>query len=92
MNTRNDARDLAREAPYSLSERVARFAIAINGWSAQGVSKSHWEQAKRELTSGPDTGRKAAVFESAPESECWNPVFGSTGHKLPIAHQGIQAR
>ena len=92
MNTRIGARDPAKEAPRSLSERVARFAIAINGCSAQGVSKSHWEQAKRELTSGPDTDRKAAVFESAPESECWNPVLGSTGHKLPIARQGIQAR
>jgi len=86
MNTRiGAARDLAKEAPHSLSERVARFAIAINGCSAPGVSKSHWEQAKRELTSGPDTDRKAAVFESAPESERWDPVPGSTGHKVPAA-------
>jgi hypothetical protein len=62
MNTRIFARDPAKEAPHSLSERAARFAIAINGCSAQGVSKSHWEQAKRELTSEPDTDRKAAVF------------------------------
>jgi hypothetical protein len=92
MNTRIVARDPAKEAPHSLSERVARFAIAINGSSAQGASKSHWEQAKRELTGGPDTDPKAAVFESAPESERWNPVLGSTGHNLRIARQGIQAR
>ena len=60
MNTRIVARDLAKEAPHSLSERVARFAIAINGCSAQGVLKSRWEQAKRELTSEPDPDPKAA--------------------------------
>jgi hypothetical protein len=42
-------RDQAEEAPPSLSERIARFAMAINGCSAQDVSKSYWKQAKREL-------------------------------------------
>ena len=58
MNSRIVARDPANEAPHSLNERVARFAIAINGCSAQGVSKSHWEQANRELTSEPDLDPK----------------------------------
>jgi hypothetical protein len=54
MNTRTVvARDLAKEAPHSLSERVARFAIAINGCAAQAVSKPYLEQAKRELTIKP---------------------------------------
>lgn len=92
MNTRIGATDLAKEAPPSLNERVARFAIAINGGSAQGGSKSHWEPAKREWSSGPDTDPTAAVFESAPESEGWAPVLGSTGQRLPVARQGIQAR
>ena len=49
MNTRTVvARGLSKEAPHSLSERVARFAIAINGCAAQAVSKSYWEQAKRD--------------------------------------------
>jgi hypothetical protein len=69
MNTRMIARDLAEEPPHSLSKRIARFAMAINGCSAQGVSKSYWKQAKWELTSEPDTDPKEAVFESAPESE-----------------------
>ena len=60
MNTRTIARDLAEEAPHSLSERIARFAMAINGCSAQDVSKSYWKQAKRELTGelghGPERG------------------------------------
>ena len=69
MNTRMVARDLAEEAPHSLSKRVARFAMAINGCSAQYVSKSYWKQAKRELTGELDTDPKEVVFESAPKSD-----------------------
>jgi hypothetical protein len=76
MNTRMIARDLAEEAPHSLSKRIARFAMAINGCPTQYVSKSYWKQAKRELTSEPDTDPKEAVLESAPESEGWDPVPG----------------
>lgn len=65
-------------------ERAVELA-AINGRSTQEVSKSDWEQAKRELTGEPDTDPKEAILESAPESERWNPVRGSTGHKVPVA-------
>lgn len=65
-------------------ERAVELAV-IDGRSAQDVSKFDWEQAKRELTGGPDTDLKEAVLESAPESERWNPARGSTGHKLPVA-------
>ena len=85
MNTRMVARDLAEEAPHSLSKRIARFAMAINGCSAQYVSKSYWKQAKRELTGESDTDPNEAVLESAPESKRWDPVPGSTGHKVPAA-------
>ena len=54
----------------------------INGHSARDVSKTEWEQAKRELTGEPDMAPKEAVLESAPESERWDPVAGSTGHKV----------
>jgi hypothetical protein len=64
--------------------RAAELAV-INGRSAQDVSKSDWEQAKRELTGEPDTDPKEAILESAPESERWDPVPGSTGHKVPVA-------
>jgi hypothetical protein len=64
-------------------ERAVELAI-INGRSAQDVSKSDWEQAKRELTGVPDTDPKEAILESAPESERWDPVPGSTGHKAPV--------
>ena len=65
-------------------ERAVELAL-INGRSTQEASKSDWEQAKRELTGEPDADPKAAALESAPESERWNPVPGSTGHKTPVA-------
>ncbi len=65
-------------------ERAIELAV-INGRSAREVSKSDWEQARRELTGEPDTDPKEAALESAPESERWDPVPGSTGHKVPVA-------
>ena len=65
-------------------ERAVELAV-INGRSAQDVSKSDWEQAKRELTGDSDMDPQEEVLESAPESERWDPVPGSTGHKVPVA-------
>jgi hypothetical protein len=65
-------------------ERAVELAV-IDDRSAQEVSKSDWDQAKRELTGEPDLDPQAAVLESAPESERWDPVPGSAGHKAPTA-------
>jgi hypothetical protein len=65
-------------------ERAIELAV-INGRSASDVSKSDWEQAKRELTGDPDADPKEAALDAAPESERWDPVPGSTGHKVPVA-------
>ena len=65
-------------------QRAVERAVT-NGRSAQDVSKSDWEQAKRELTGDPDTDPNEAAIEAAPESERWDPVAGSTGHKVPGA-------
>jgi len=65
--------------------RRAYELAVVNGRPAVEASKSDWEQAKRELTGEPDTDPKEAVLESAPESERWDPVPGSTGHKAPSA-------
>jgi hypothetical protein len=65
-------------------ERAVELA-AIDGRSAREVSKSDWEQAKRELTGEPDTDPNSAILESAAESERWDPVPGSAGHKVPAA-------
>ena len=65
-------------------ERAIELAV-INGRSAREVSKSDWKQAKRELAGEPDTDSNEAVLESAPESERWDPVPGSTGGKVRVA-------
>jgi hypothetical protein len=70
--------------PKMVRERATELA-AINGRPAQDTSKSDREQARRELTGQPDTDPKESVLESAPESERWDPVPGSTGHKVPVA-------
>ena len=67
-----------------LRERAVELAL-INGRSAQHVSKSDWEQAKRELTGDSNTDPKEELLQSASESERWDPVPGSTGHKVPVA-------
>lgn len=65
-------------------ERAVELAV-INGRSTQEVSKSDWDQAKLELTGETDADPKEAVLDSAPESERWNLVPGSSGHKTPVA-------
>jgi len=65
-------------------ERAVELAI-INGRSAQEVSKSDWDRAKQELTGESDADPNEAAIESAPESERWDPVPGSPGHKVPVA-------
>jgi hypothetical protein len=67
-----------------IEKRAVELAI-INGRLAQEVSKSDWEQAKRELMGEPDIDPKEAILEAAPESERWDPLPGSTGHKVPTA-------
>jgi len=64
--------------------RAAELAV-LNGRSAQETSRSDREEAQRELTGDPDTDPNEAVLESAPESERWDPVHGSTGHRVPVA-------
>jgi hypothetical protein len=65
-------------------ERAAELAV-IDGQMSRAATKSHFAQAKRELTGEPDTDPKDAILESAPESERWDPVPGSAGHKVPPA-------
>jgi hypothetical protein len=65
-------------------ERAVELAI-IDGRSEQEVSKSDWEQAKRELTGASDMDPKEALLETAPESERWDPLPGSTGHIVTVS-------
>ena len=70
--------------PKMVRQRAAELAV-IDGRSEQDASRSECEEARRELTGEPDTDPKEAALESAPESERWDPVPGSTGHKVPAA-------
>jgi hypothetical protein len=63
--------------------RAAELAI-IDGLLSSAATKSHFAQARRELTGQPDLDPKQALLESTPESERWNPVPGSTGGKVPM--------
>lgn len=65
-------------------ERAVELAV-INGRTAQHVSKADWEQAKRELTGQPDVDPNDAVLDSVAETERWNAVPDSTGHKVSTA-------
>ena len=64
--------------------RAVELAL-INGRSAHEASQTDWEQAKRELTGEPEIDPNQQLLESAPESERWDPVHGSTGEKVPAA-------
>jgi len=64
--------------------RATELAV-IDGRSRNSVTMSEFAQAKRELTGEPDTEPKETILESAPESERWDPLPGSTGHKVPVA-------
>ena len=65
-------------------KRAVELAV-LDGRPARDVSNSDWQQAKRELTGGSDDDPKELTLESAPESERWDPLPGSTGHKVPVA-------
>jgi hypothetical protein len=69
--------------PKMVRQRAAELAV-IDGRSEQDVSKSECEEARWELKGEPDTDPKETALESAPESERWDPVPGSTGHKVPV--------
>ena len=64
--------------------RAAELAF-LDGQLSSEATQSHLAQAKRELTGESDMDPKEAVLEAAPESERWNPVAGSSGHKVPVA-------
>jgi hypothetical protein len=64
--------------------RAAELAI-IDGLLSSESTASHFAQAKRELCGVPGLDPREAVLESAPESERWDPVHGSTGEKVPAA-------
>jgi hypothetical protein len=64
--------------------RAEELAIINGSWS-HDVSASDFEQARQQLAGEPDMAPQETVLELAPESERWDPVPGSTGHKARVA-------
>ena len=58
MNTRMIARDLAEETPHSLSERIARFAMAINGCTAQMNQTRTRKRGRSNQRPSPNAGAR----------------------------------
>ena len=67
--------------PEMVRERAVELAL-INGHSTEDLSPSDLEQAQRELRGEPEIDPEQTVLEAAPESDRWNPVAGSAGHKV----------
>lgn len=63
-----------------IRERAEELAL-INGRLAQAVTQADLDQARRELSGGPDKPPLRTILEAAPESDRWNPVPGSSGHQ-----------
>jgi hypothetical protein len=58
MNTRMYARDLAEEASHSLSKRIARFAMAINGCTAQMSQTRTQKRGRSNQRPNPNAGTR----------------------------------
>ena len=67
-----------------VKDRAIQLAIT-DGRTAKEVSSADWQKAEQELSGQPEIDPKEALLESAPESERWDPVGGSTGGKVPVA-------
>jgi hypothetical protein len=57
----------------------------INGRQSRDLKPSDYVEAKRELTGQPEIEPQEEALADAPEAERWDPVPGSTGHKVPVA-------
>jgi hypothetical protein len=68
--------------PKMVRERAEELAIIISA-PLNELSAADFEQARQDLTGEPDMASQ--TLESATESERWDPVTGSTGHKAPVA-------
>jgi hypothetical protein len=63
-------------------QRAQELAV-INGRTVQEISKTDWEQAKRELAGNEGLSPEELTLDSIPESERWDPVPGTVGHPAP---------
>jgi hypothetical protein len=62
--------------------RAQELAL-VAGRPARQPSTADYEQARRELTGGPEMDAQETQLDALPESMRWNPVPGSAGHQAP---------
>jgi len=67
-----------------VQQRASELAV-IDGRPAHEASPADWAQAKQELTGDSASTVEEEAVEEAPESERWDPLPGSTGHKASVA-------
>src|ERR1700742_3591382 len=65
----------------AMVETRARELALIDGRDSSKPTEADYQQAKRELTGEDETDPQQKNLESLPESEGWDPLPGSTGHK-----------
>jgi hypothetical protein len=102
MNTNVLSHPVETETAPSFSRRVTRTMLRLraievaikNGRAAHQVVKSDWEQANRELNDHAGDANQSAL-ETALETDRWNPLPGSRGHKAPVnpsADEDVEGR
>jgi hypothetical protein len=70
-------------SPEMIGRRAAELAF-INARELQETTKADWDEAVRELTGGDELDPKQVLLESAPGSDRWNPIPGSSGHEAMV--------
>jgi hypothetical protein len=63
-------------------QRRAEELALIAGHTSSQVSQADYEQAKRELTGGPEADAQDILLESIPQAEGWDRIPGATGHQV----------
>jgi hypothetical protein len=81
--TRNSA-EIGPVTPAMVETRAREIALA-DGRPPAHVSKSDGEQARRELTGGPEMDAQETLLDSIPESKRSDPAPDSSGHQVPDA-------
>ena len=83
-NISEDSAGLGTVTRKMVRSRALELEI-INGSWLHHASASDFEQARQQLTGEPDLAPQEAALEWVPESERWDPVPGSSGHKVRVA-------
>jgi hypothetical protein len=69
-------------APEMVQQRASELAV-INGREADDIWPSDLEEAQQELTGSGADDEQTDIINTDPETNAWNPVPGSVGHRTP---------